>query len=123
MYLISTLLNGDIPQLTKCEQIWDYMYSDDAARALLFIGTDGTDGRAYAVGSGEHRPLKEYVNELRDAIDPNLSVEFGAREYYPHQPMMLCADLTDLTKDTGFVPRYTFKEGISRTIDAVRQRL
>jgi len=122
MYLINTLLGGGVPKLTKCEQIWDYIYSEDAARALLSVGLHGTDGRTYPIGSGECRPLKEYVCELRDAIDPRLPVEFGAKEYYPHQPMMLCADISELTKDTGFVPRYRFRDGITRTINDVRKR-
>jgi nucleoside-diphosphate-sugar epimerase len=122
MYLINTLLNRGVPKLTKCEQMWDYMYSEDAAGALLSIGLLGKDGRVYTVGNGECRRLREYVNELRDTIDPALPVEFGAKEYYPHQPMMLCADTTDLTKDTGFIPKYRFADGISKTIDIIKKR-
>jgi UDP-glucose 4-epimerase len=28
----------------------------------------------------------------------------------------LCADIDSLTKDTGFVPEYTFEEGIKETL-------
>ena len=30
--------------------------------------------------------------------------------------MYLCADISTLTKDTGFTPEYTFEEGIEETI-------
>ena len=115
-YLIDTLMKGDVPELTRCEQIWDYIYSHDAARALFMIGLHGKDGKTYCIGSGDNRPLKDYVCDVRDAIDPTLELRFGVKDYYPHQPMMLCADISELTKDTGFVPKYSFKEGIARTV-------
>ena len=122
MYLIRTMLNGDAPELTKCEQTWDYIYTGDVARALLAMGLRGTDGRAYRIGSGECRPLREYVTDIRDMIDPGIEPKFGVREYYPHQQMFLCADIRELTEDTGFVPAYSFKEGIARTISFVKER-
>ena len=117
MHLIQTLLKKNVPELTRCEQIWDYIYSYDAAQALLAIGLRGKDGKTYCIGSGKERPLKDFVCDVRDAIDPSLELKFGVKDYYPYQPMMLCADIRELTEDTGFVPRYSFKEGIARTIE------
>ena len=122
MYLIRTMLNGDPPELTKCEQTWDYIYAEDAARALLAIGLKGIDGRTYNIGSGECRSLKKYVTDVRDSIDPGIELKFGVKDYYPHQQMFLCADIGELTADTGFVPRYDFKEGIARTLSFVKGR-
>ena len=31
--------------------------------------------------------------------------------------MNLCADITNLTEDTGFIPEVEFEEGIKRTIE------
>ncbi|MCL2143081.1 MAG: NAD-dependent epimerase/dehydratase [Methanomassiliicoccaceae archaeon] len=123
MYLIRTMLAGNIPELTKCGQTWDYIYTGDVARALLAIGLRGIDGRTYQIGTGECRPLKGYVTDIRDAIDPNIELKFGVKEYYPHQQMFLCADIGDLTKDTGFVPACSFKEGIARTVSFVRDQM
>jgi nucleoside-diphosphate-sugar epimerase len=120
MYLIRALLNGACPELTKCEQIWDYIYTGDVARALLAIGMRGKDGSTYPIGSGECRSLREYVTDVRDSIDPDIELRFGIKDYYPHQQMFLCADITELTADTGFVPKYSFKEGIVRTVSFVR---
>lgn len=37
-YVINELKNGRSPELTKCEQIWDYLHCDDAAaRAFLAV--------------------------------------------------------------------------------------
>ena len=120
MYLLKTLLNGDVPELTKCEQTWDYIYAEDCARAILCIGQKGKEGKTYCIGSGKPRRLREYVETLRDVIDPALELRFGVKEYYPHQAMMLCADISELTADTGFVPEYTFEEGIAKVVKYLR---
>lgn len=122
MYLVKTILAGETPQLTKCEQTWDYIYSDDAASALLAIGIKGKEDKIYCIGSGDHRPLSEYVRIVRDTIDPKVDLGFGAREYYPHQAMILCADISDLAEDTGFKPMYSFEDGMSRTVEYIRSQ-
>ena len=35
-------------------------------------------------------------------------------------PRNLAADITSLTKDTGFVPKVSFREGIRRTVEYMR---
>ena len=114
-YLADCMKRGESPCLTRCEQIWDYLYVKDAARALFLIGEKGVHGKTYPVGSGRGAPLSEYVLTMRSILSPKLSVAFGGKEYYPHQPMYLVADLSELTKDTGFIPAYTFAEGIGET--------
>lgn len=115
-YIISQLKDGIQPQLTKCEQDWDYLYSDDAADAILAIAEKGVDGKAYPLGSGMGRKLSEYVNDIRSIIDPNVEIDFGAKEYFPHQPMHLVADISELTTDTGWMPKYSFIDGIKRLV-------
>ena len=117
-YVISTLLEGKIPELTPCEQLWDYIYSKDAADALLSIGLNGKNGRTYTIGSGNGRPLKDYVEDIKNLIDKNAKINYGSKDYYPHQPMYLKADIRQLTKDTGFTPRYSFKEGVKEILDS-----
>ena len=97
--------------------MWDYLYSEDAARALYLLGQKGRDGRTYCIGSGQARPLREYIEMLRDAINPALPLGIGEVPYGENQVMYLCADISDLTRDTGFVPEVTFEEGIRRTIE------
>ncbi len=119
-YLINTLLDGETPSLTKCEQTWDYLFSDDAGEGIYLIGKKGVDGKTYALGSGKGRPLKDYVLDLKNAIDENLTINFGAKEYYKNQPMYLVADRKELFEDTGFVPKTEFIDGIKETIEWVK---
>ena len=115
-YLIREFKVGNSPHLTKCEQMWDYLYADDAADAILAVAEKGVDGKAYPLGSGNGRRLSDYVNDIRAAINPNVGVQFGAKEYYPHQPMHLVADISELTEDTGWNPKYSFREGIKELV-------
>lgn len=75
--VIRTLLKGECPALTAGEQIWDFLYADDAARALYLLALYGKSGAVYPLGSGQARSLKDYITMLRDAIDPSLLLGFG----------------------------------------------
>lgn len=117
MYCIGKLLKRQKPALTKGKQLWDYLYCSDAARALYLAALKGRDQGVYNVGSGQARPLKEYVNIIRNMIDSRLKIGFGEVEYAPGQIMRFCADISNLTRDTGFVPTVPFARGIKETIN------
>lgn len=111
-YAIRELKAGRSPELTKCEQIWDYLYADDAGDAILSVAANGVDGKTYPLGSGQGRKLSEYIEEIRQIINPSVKVQYGVKDYYPHQPMHLVADIRELTNDTGWQPQTSFEEGI-----------
>ena len=111
-YLIREFKAGKAPELTKCEQMWDYLYADDAADAILAVSEKGVDGKAYPLGSGYGHRLSDYVEDVKKLINSSLEVRYGAKDYYPHQPMHMVADIKDLTEDTGWEPRYTFNKGL-----------
>lgn len=113
---IRKLRAGEKPSFTAGEQIWDYLYSGDAADALLALAESGKSGAVYCLGSGEPRPLKNYIEAIRDAAAPGAALGLGEVPYAPGQVMYLCADITALREDTGFVPRVSFEEGIRRTV-------
>lgn len=116
MSSIRKMLVGQAPEYTPAEQIWDYLYSVDAAEAFFLAAKKGRDGAVYCLGSGQARPLKEYIEIMRDEIQPGLLLKLGAKPYAPKQVMYLCADISELHRDTGFEPQYSFEEGIKRTI-------
>ena len=113
-YVMRELKAGRFPELTKCEQIWDYIFADDAADAILAIAERGKDGKAYPLGSGKGRILSEYVEDILTILNPSVEIKYGAKDYYPHQPMHLVADIKDLTKDTGWKPVWEFNKGLER---------
>lgn len=119
--LIKKLLNGEKMPLTSGEQLWDYLYSDDAAEALYRLALHGKSGSVYPIGCGGSRPLREYLEILRDEIDHTLPLGFGEVPYGEKQVMHLEADLTAIGQDTGFHPSICFEEGIRKTIEYVRK--
>lgn len=123
MSVIRNLLEGRKPSCTNGDQIWDYIYSKDAARAFRLVAESGKDGEIYCFGTGKTRTLRQYIEVIRDTIDSNLEIGFGELPYYQNQVMHLEADIANLKNDTGFEPRYTFEEGIRETIDWMKKRV
>lgn len=119
MSTIKQLLEKEPTTFTKGEQQWDYLYSKDAARALYLLGKFGKDKKVYCLGSGKTQSLKEYIFQIRDAINPELNVRIGEIPYSEKQVMYLCADIKELQKDVGFIPEISFEEGIKETIEYV----
>lgn len=120
---IRKMLSGESPEYTPAGQMWDYIYSEDAARAFYLAAEKGRNGAVYCLGSGRARPLREYIEIMRDETAPKLTLKFGEKPYAEKQVMYLCADISKLQNDTGFVPRVEFEEGIRETIEWVRDNL
>lgn len=114
--VIRQLLAGERPALTAGEQRWDYLYAADAAQAFYLMARHGADGAVYTLGSGEARPLRWYIETMRDAIDPALPLGLGEIPYGEGQVMHLETDIGALIHDTGFVPETVFADGIRKTI-------
>ena len=116
-YTIKTLLCGDVPDYGSLEQMWDFLYIKDAVYALYLIGKFGKPGETYAIGSGQYRHLSEFIETIRDMIDPSLKLNIGIKKQQYAAIQNSCMDLFNLQRDTPFVPQYTFADGIRRTID------
>ncbi|MGL5052197.1 MAG: NAD-dependent epimerase/dehydratase family protein [Cetobacterium sp.] len=113
---IDKILNLEETSFTKAEQMWDYLYSEDAGRAFYLMGIKGKDKAIYCIGSGKAKPLKEYIEIIGDKLAIKKDLGIGKLEYSKNQVMRLCADISNLTEDTGFYPKYEFEEGIEKTI-------
>ncbi len=120
--LLDKLTKGEKPSLTAGEQMWDYIYADDAADAMICMAQSGKDGRIYPIGSGQCRPLREYFEILRDEIDPSLPLGIGEIPYPPNQVMHLEADISELTADTGFKPKVSFQDAAKIVVRQYKQR-
>lgn len=115
-YTIDKLLKKESPSFTKLEQKWDYVHIDDAVEALYLIGEKGKTGKIYAVGHGDNQPLSEYIKIISKKIDPTIPLGIGNIPYSSNDLPMSCVDLAELKEDTGFSPKVSFEEGITRVI-------
>lgn len=106
------LMSGKCPKYTAGKQIWDYLYSFDAARALALLGEKGRAGEIYCVANGKSEILRSYILKLHEVVNPEIPGIFGEIPYTSNQVMNLQVDTKKLRQDTGFIPEYTFEDGI-----------
>ncbi|WOO35453.1 NAD(P)-dependent oxidoreductase [Anaerocolumna sp. AGMB13020] len=116
-YAIKTFLSNKKPSFTKLEQMWDYLYIDDLIAALYLLGQQGIGGKTYVVGTGNSYPLSKYIEIIRDIINPSLPMGIGELPYKTTKVDNSIVDITLLTEDTDYKPRYTFYQGIVNTIE------
>jgi nucleoside-diphosphate-sugar epimerase len=105
--------------LGPCTHIYDYLFEDDTGRALFLLGQKGVDGKIYCLGSGIGKPLKEYLEIIKNMINPDYICGYGEIPYTDKSIRYHCADVSDLTDDVGFVPEISFEEGIKEIIRIV----
>lgn len=122
---IRTLLAGGHAPFTPGEQMWDYLYSGDAARAFYLLAEKGISGKIYVLGSGQARPLKEYITKIYQTVcqvkSETGSIGIGDLNYGEKQVMFLLADISQLAQDVGFEPEVSFENGIRDTLKSVQK--
>lgn len=120
-YVIDTLLKGQVPTVTKCEQIWDYIHVDDVAEAI--IATLDSQARGiFNLGSGTAYPLRSIIEQVRDHINPLLPINFGGLPYSKNQVMHLESDISSLTKATRWRPKIALNNGIADLVEEVKNK-
>lgn len=120
-YTIRELLAKRKPKYGVLTQMWDFLYVKEIVRALMLIGEKGQPGKIYGIGSGVYKPLREYIEIIRDTIDPNLPIGIGERPELSKKTFSSCVNINELTRDTGFIPEIYFEEGIKKTINWFKQ--
>ncbi|MFA6755248.1 MAG: NAD(P)-dependent oxidoreductase [Bacilli bacterium] len=115
MTIINSFKKNEKVNLTKCEQVWDYIYIDDCIDAIVDICDKGKCCHPYSIGSGEAHKLEYYVEIIRSSFK-EANVEYGYYQYNKGQPMFVVANIQDLIKDTGFKKKTCFLDGIKRII-------
>lgn len=118
-FLIKSYSSNTVPNLTSGEQKADFMYVTDVARALIAIGERGKSNSTYYVGYGSPRPLKEFVKEVRDIVNPNLDTGLGRKSFQGMDIDFTKLNMKKLNVDTGFYPTIAFKEGIKSLLDCL----
>lgn len=115
------MMNGEHCAFSDGEQLYDFIYIDDAAKAFIEIGEQGVANRTYYIGSLKQRPLKEFLLEMKDAVDPNIVIGLGELPFNGVSLTYKEFDVEAVKNDTGFEPEISFKEGIKRTIDWLKE--
>jgi nucleoside-diphosphate-sugar epimerase len=115
--VIVQLLRREIPRLTAGEQLWDYLYVEDAREAIYRAAvTPGAEG-VFNLGSGDSHSIRSILERIRDLIDPSLELGFGEVAYPPDQVMRLETSIERLRLATGWTPQVGLDEGLARTVE------
>lgn len=110
------LLAGEHCAFSPGTQLYDFIYISDAAEAFYLLGKMGRANRTYYLGSQCPRPLKEFLLVMRDSVDASISIGLGELPFTGVSLTYREFDITALKKDTGFVSKVGFAEGIQKTI-------
>jgi UDP-glucose 4-epimerase len=110
-YVIDTLKAGGVPQLSTCENMWDFLYITDCAAALRLLGENGRAEGIYNVSYGEPRQLRRFVEKVRDAVAPEGRLNFGGVQSDPERTFWLEPDIGKISK-LGFKAKVGFDSGI-----------
>lgn len=125
MSAVKKIRNNEPTAFTPGEQMWDYLYSRDAAGIFYALGEKGRNGSVYCVGSGRARELKGYIKDIDDVIqecngqrkseteeEQERRLGIGSIPYGEKQVMYLCADTSLLEEHIGPIEHTDFKNGI-----------
>ena len=119
--VLRQLLNGVEPRLIKGDNYYDLVYVDDVAAAFEAIGKNGVSGKAYYIGHRELCTFKELLCNVRDIVNPNITLHFGAFQDTSSLDYNRI-NLDELYQDTGFECKADFRESILKTVEWLKQK-
>lgn len=115
MSLLRLMLRNEPCHMTACVQMWDYVFIDDVVTGLVKLLTEDHPGGVYNFGSGDCRPLKEYVEEIYRITGSRSALHYGAVPY-PVTGMVNIHPNVSKLRSTGWTPAVTFAEGIRQIL-------
>lgn len=118
---IKKIINKESPQFTSGTQNYDFVYIDDVARAFYLIGKNGKPFHSYLIGSGNAKPLKEFLLEMKESIAKDVDFIFGDVPFTGVNLDLSIFDTKKTEKDTGFKAEISFAEGVKRTYEWLKK--
>lgn len=117
---INKLVHKEHCSFTAGYQTYDFIYITDAISSIIAVAEKGKAFNRYYIGSGEPKPLREFLLEMRDIVDPEAELGLGD---IPFKGVDISYDQFDLKKverDTGYRNEVPFAEGIRMTAEYIR---
>ena len=123
---VNTFLSGGVMEMGACTQDWNFMYIDDAGRAVAMLceyqKSLMEQGCVYNLGGpmDETGPLKHFVETVYEMCGRKGSCVYGVRKPNAEGVVNLIPDLTKMKRVIGWEPRVRFRDGMARVIESVR---
>lgn len=116
--------NKPLPVYGKGENVRDWLYVEDHARAIDAIFHEGKDGETYNIGGNNEWKNIDLIELLCRLMDEKLNRAPGTsvqlityvKDRAGHD-LRYAIDSSKLQKELGWQPSVTFEEGLSKTVD------
>lgn len=116
--------NKPVPVYGKGENVRDWLWVNDHARAIDVIFHQGVNGQTYNIGGFNEWKNIDLVKLLCKIMDKKLYREAGASEklitYVKDRAghdLRYAIDATKLKRELGWEPSLQFEEGLEKTVD------
>ena len=123
LVILNALDGKPIPIYGAGDQIRDWLYVDDHARALYKVVTEGGVGQTYNIGGHNEKTNIEVVSLICDLLDDLVPLDCGSyRDQICHVPdrpghdQRYAIDASKIEHELNWVPAETFESGIRKTI-------
>ena len=111
------IINGEPLQFTAATQNYDFVYVSDVAKAFYLVAEKGKPFCEYMIGSGNARPLKEFILEMVAACGPDSKPLFGDVPFTGTNMPLSTFSIDAIKNDCGFEIDVPFGEGTKMTMD------
>jgi dTDP-glucose 4,6-dehydratase len=122
--IITQALVSQTIELGQLDPMRDFCFCTDGVRGHLTVAAQGTPGDVYVYGQGENISMGDWValivrvGEEHGFWPPGREVVTTAARYRPgaSEVMALRVGHEKLTRETGWLPKVTWEEGVLHTI-------
>ncbi|MGV3345115.1 dTDP-glucose 4,6-dehydratase [Enterobacteriaceae bacterium LUAb1] len=122
LVILNALAGKSLPVYGKGDQIRDWLYVDDHARALYCVMTKGQPGETYNIGGHNEKKNLEVVEEICDLLDELVPGELSYRQQIayvadrPGHDRRYAIDADKISHELGWQPEETFESGLRKTV-------
>ncbi|MFA0492545.1 dTDP-glucose 4,6-dehydratase [Vibrio sp. 10N.222.54.B11] len=122
LVILNALEGKELPIYGKGDQIRDWLYVEDHARALYKVVTEGKVGETYNIGGHNEKKNLEVVNticEILDTLVPKDSKYAEQITYVQDRPghdRRYAIDSSKMQRELGWTPEETFETGLKKTV-------
>lgn len=122
LVILNALAGKPLPVYGKGNQIRDWLYVEDHARALVVVATQGKTGETYNIGGHNEKQNLEVVKTICNILDdvcPKHKTYADQITYVADRPghdMRYAIDASKIERELGWTPQETFESGIRKTV-------
>lgn len=109
-------LNAPVIELGNGDSRRDFIHVLDVARAFAALSTQGYSRATYNIGTGVEFSIEQVIQTIKALSQSDARLIFHKTERREVDPPVLCADISDITRDTDWRPTITFEEGITTVL-------